>query len=358
MPRGEFWGKIGSQAPSRSQATPSSYVNPENRKSRINGLARELRKVAKAGLDEPDRLLKLDKLLRLSVVKKEAEPGADSLALARTLTTVLRGVLNDLLAEASPERTELITCLFKLDSRWKDLLIGARREHLAGGEDTSTFRRRTEWPLYEQIATLLIERSTPQGDLPKVSPHESEIGEARQKLLGCVGRYEHALAAYLYPVEEDSSEYMHPVAHTPPAILSLRFHGAAFEAWQDARGVISPGGENGFLDELTVALIVVTPFDEFDRSLLAHTLRTTEHQIAPFQIFLEDTERGNALLAKWEEWLKSCLCINHTDPPKPGRCSVHTHLHFCNNFMQVEPAASRPDDWKVAHRRFVREQKS
>lgn len=277
-------------------------------------------------------------LTSLPIVEREAGSGADALALARALVGVLREVLDDLLSDASPEREVLIRTLFKLTEESKKMLLEARREFLAGSSDTSTFRRKIEWPLYEQIARLLVERSTAF----EKQPVNDTIAKAelatpatiRRYFLGYMLLYDSAFHDLLYPPAKEG-EFLFPPSPsgTPLTIFTLFLHSHVLNNWSQivrtrARGAMEEDDVFSILNDL---LHGATPFSQFDQSLLRNVLVVQSGgEVAPFQTFLEDTNRGEALVSKWNEWLSSCHCAKSQDR---AHCSVHVHYALCKDFI-------------------------
>jgi hypothetical protein len=258
------------------------------------------------------------------------------LDLACALVVVLCEVLADLRADASPKRLELIDTLFTLNSESKGKLVGVRREELAGTTDTTTFRRKTEWPLLQQIAQLLLERSAISDDLRIGSEPEAELVTtiaARRYFLGPVLLYKEALYTLLYPPPE-GGEFLQvcPPPGISPAIFALLYHGYVLATWSvavntGARGLMEEDDVFGILQD---SLLRLTPFEPVDQSLLRYTLTSHDYELAPSQFFLEDTNRGKVLVSKWKEWRESCQCEGLSDH---AGCMVHTHLTLCDKFV-------------------------
>lgn len=75
------------------------------------------------------------------------------------------------------------------------------------------------------------------------------------------------------------------------------------------------------------------PFSQQDDSWLRTTLgQVADEELDPFAETVRDSERGQAVLAQWREWIERCACA--PDQPDPD-CPVHQTIGACETYTEI-----------------------
>jgi hypothetical protein len=281
-------------------------------------LLTDLREVAKSGVDDPALLIDLDGLLALASPSHDPDL-VGTVQRCEHLSSLLLEVLDELtelessakpLASDLPSRREVINGLFMLTKEWKGKNITTRRRELAGGEpsdnETSTFRRTIEEPLYRLVLSHLIRRVGSLVSRKPVTPVDDvEVTGAIAAVVG------NALdAAILINAEAESS-----FECDDPESLErfLRMHRSAYHLYDvlpvssSVRQISSvqrgDGGDTWVIMQSSIESLISSLDSPLSRRELSTCLATFHNGQGPFRDYLEDTERGKGIFERWCKWL-------------------------------------------------------
>jgi len=292
-------------------------------------LRSELREVAKRGLDDPALLIDLDGLLQLPAVsgtqhlarsQNESITIQRCITLTSALTTVLSGLSQpqDMRApstDGSPSRTEVIDGLFMLSDEWKGLNITTRREKLARVEpeqDTSSFRRRIEEPLYDLVLSHLRHWVSNAETSPQLQPPVDDSQIDVEMLGNAVYRALLAAQAIANPERSDPINWPQGGEDDYWALEMLL---VAYEATDDCIGMRPMPADRDTIphDEYNSWYQIIGRIDSifppnsellpFTKRELSSCLSEFKKGVGPFRDYLDDHPRGNAILQRWRTWL-------------------------------------------------------
>lgn len=318
-------------------------------------LADELAVIVGEGF-APAQVERLPGLVGLSYVQHKAgttDPVACLVVLPDVLTEAVRRL-------GQSQSAEIATFLLGL-GKWRGRLAKERR-HEAGrrlGVTADSFRRRHERRYLEESAAAVyaIEHvhrlRQAHRELGKREPVESGLAInwlARHETYGRIWTAVWALRADLITYLSRHREHPDDPAVGKDLRSSLWWF-ARFLCEMD-RFVKDYGGLWLLADldaeteaaDATYLISFHTPFSQADDSWLRATLRAAPNEeLDPFVERIEQSERGQALLAQWEDWLATCGCL----PSRPREeCPVHQVTAACETFAKhLDTDWTKIADW-------------
>ncbi len=317
--------------------------------SKSERLRKELVKVRKgAGMREPGRLSACPTLIQLAATIRRRRPEDDTDPLVDAM---------DVLMEAAQELTSdsrrIFTTMFAIGEGRQLPRLEDRRATLAKalGVDTKTIRRREDRVL-ATVAYSIVERE----QTIRLREAHSRL-ERRQPLeatlaVDWLDRFRHYYRIWtdLSGLRNDFAAFVTRHAEHPdddavevygPSSLHYftRFvaHLEQFVSQEGGLWLFSSPDTEVVISDAVYEIAWHPPADDLEQSWLRTELHAVpEEEKHPFIERLRSQRKGQAFIARWNDWLRACASDPGCVPSDPAkRCDVHRVIALCDHYLEV-----------------------